>query len=331
VARIVIGISGWSYKHWRGGPFYPAGLRQRDELRYVADQLDSVELNGTFYSLQRPDSFRAWHAQTPDTFVFAVKGSRFISHNKKLRGVDTALANFFASGLLLLGEKLGPIVWQLPERMRFDPERLDSFLSALPRDTTAAAELAKHHDARVDGRDWTETDARRPLRYALEPRNTEFFSDECVDILRRHDVAFVAADSGRWPLAEEVTASFVYLRLHGSPVTYASRYSDAALDRWAAAIDAWARGSQPDDAARITDRALPSRRRRDVYCYFDNDGNAHAPQDALRLRERLARLEGSELIVEPRGQRRGTEAHHAHHSGRDWSGGVGGRRRPAVA
>lgn len=286
-SRIVIGVSGWSYKHWRGR-FYPDGLRQRDELPYAASQLDSVELNGTFYSLQRPDSFRAWHAQTPDGFVFAVKGSRFISHNKKLHGVDTALANFFASGLLLLREKLGPIVWQLPERMRFDAARLDDFLSALPRDTAAAAELATHHDERVADRNWTETDETRPLRYALEPRNMEFFSAECVEILRRHDVALVAADSGKWPLFEEVTASFMYLRLHGSPMTYASRYSDAALDRWAAAIDAWSRGGEPEDAVRVTNRPLPSRRQRDVYCYFDNDAHAHAPRDALRLRYHVA-------------------------------------------
>jgi uncharacterized protein YecE (DUF72 family) len=286
---VTIGTSGWSYKHWRGR-FYPTGLRQRDELAYLADQLDSVELNGTFYSLQRPDSFRAWHAQTPPAFSFAVKGSRFISHNKKLRDVDTALANFFASGVLLLREKLGPIVWQLPERMRFDAGRLEDFLLALPRDTLAAAALATRHDARVDDRNWTAADAKRPLRYALEPRNLGFFTAECVDILRRHDVALVVADSGRWPLFEEVTASFVYLRLHGSPRTYASRYSDAALDRWATAIAAWAHGGQPTDAARITGLPLPSRRQRDVYCYFDNDGDAHAPLDATRLIERLERL-----------------------------------------
>lgn len=289
---ITIGTSGWSYKHWRGH-FYPAGLRQRDELAYVADQLGSVELNGTFYSLQRPDSFRAWHAQTPAGFTFSVKGSRFISHNKKLRDVHTALANFFASGILLLAEKLGPIVWQLPERMQFDAGRLEEFLVSLPRDTVAAAQLAARHDARVNGRCWTDTDKKRPLRYALEPRNLMFFTAQCVDILRRHNVALVAADSGRWPLFEEVTADFVYLRLHGSPHTYASRYSDAALDRWAMAIAAWARGGQPADATRVTELALPFRRRRDVYCYFDNDGDAHAPRDAARLMDRLARLEES--------------------------------------
>jgi uncharacterized protein YecE (DUF72 family) len=192
---VTMGTSGWSYKHWRGR-FYPTGLRQRDELAYLADQLNSVELNGTFYSLQRPDLFRAWHAQTPPAFSFAVKGSRFISHNKKLRDVDTALANFFASGVLLLREKLGPIVWQLPERMRFDAGRLEEFLLGLPRDTMTAAALATRHDARVDDRNWTAADAKRPLRYALEPRNLGFFTAECVDILRRHDVALVVADSG---------------------------------------------------------------------------------------------------------------------------------------
>jgi uncharacterized protein YecE (DUF72 family) len=293
VARIVIGTSGWAYKHWRG-VFYPRGLRQRDELAYVAQQFDSVELNGSFYSLQRPDSYRAWYAQTPDDFVFAIKGSRFISHNKKLHDIDTPLANFFASGLLLLREKLGPIVWQLPERMRFEADRLDRFFARLPRDTEAAADLAKEHDARVDDRNWTETDTKRPLRYALEPRSREFVTGECIDILRRHDVALVAADSGRWPLFEEVTASFMYLRLHGSPMTYASQYTDAALDRWAAAIHAWARGREPRDAARVTRLPLPSRRARDVYAYFDNDSHAHAPRDALRLADRLEHLAGTE-------------------------------------
>jgi len=288
-ARIRIGTSGWAYKHWRR-VFYPRGLRQRDELAYIAQHFNSVELNGSFYSLQRPDSYRAWYAQTPADFVFALKGSRFISHNKKLRDAETPLANFFASGVLLLKEKLGPIVWQLPERTRFDADRLDRFFSLLPRDTKAAAALASQHDARVpEDESWTETDATRPLRYALEPRSRDFVTRECIDLLRRHDIALVAADSGRWPLFEEVTASFVYLRLHGSPQTYASQYTDSALDRWAAAIAAWRSGREPSDAARVTELPLPSRRARDVYVYFDNDGFAHAPQDALRLAERLAR------------------------------------------
>jgi uncharacterized protein YecE (DUF72 family) len=287
VADVYIGTSGWAYKHWRER-FYPAGLRQRDELRYLAEQFNSVELNGSFYSLQRPSSYQQWRAQTPPGFVFAIKGSRFITHNKKLGNVDAALANFFASGVLALEEKLGPIVWQLPERMRFDAERVDRFFSLLPRDTDAAAALAAQHDTRVDGRSWMTTEATRPIRHALEPRSVDFVTPECIDLLRRHGVALVVADSGTWPLFEEVTADFLYLRLHGSPHTYASQYSSAALDRWADRIQRWKRGGEPVDARRVTELSLPSRRARDVYVYFDNDGQAHAPQDARRLMKRLA-------------------------------------------
>ncbi len=269
MSRAYIGTSGWAYKHWRRGPFYPAGLRQRDELAFIAQRFNSVELNGSFYSLQRPQSYRAWYEQTPDDFVFAIKGSRFISHNKKLKGAETPLANFFASGVLLLRQKLGPIVWQLSERLRFDAARFEEFFALLPRDTQAAAALAARHDARVDNRSWTETDARRPLRYALEPRSPDFVRPESLALLHRYDIALVAADSGRWPLFEEETASFIYLRLHGSPITYASQYTDDALDRWAAKISA------------------ATRARRDAYAYFDNDGHAHAPQDALRLAARV--------------------------------------------
>ncbi len=269
MSRAYIGTSGWAYKHWRRGPFYPAGLRQRDELAFIAQHFNSVELNGSFYSLQRPDSYRAWYDQTPDDFLFAIKGSRFISHNKKLKDAGTPLANFFASGVLLLKEKLGPIVWQLPERLPFSVDRFESFFALLPRDTRAAAALAGQHDARVDDRCWIETDARRPLRHALEPRNPDFVTKESLALLRRYDIALVAADSGRWPLFEEETASFIYLRLHGSPITYASQYTDDALDRWAAKINAATSAG------------------RDAYGYFDNDGHAHAPQDALRLAQRL--------------------------------------------
>jgi uncharacterized protein YecE (DUF72 family) len=265
---IRIGTSGWAYKHWRR-VFYPRGLRQRDELAFISQHFNSVELNGSFYSLQRADSYRAWYEQTPDEFLFALKGSRFISHNKKLRDVEAPLANFFASGVLLLKEKLGPIVWQLPEQSKFDPDRLGDFLTLLPKDTKAAAKLAENHDERLKGEAWTKTDICRPLRYALEPRHPDYVTAETIALLRQHDVALVAADSGRWPLFEEATASFAYLRLHGSPITYASQYTDDALDRWAKSIKSAVRAH------------------RDVYVYFDNDGHAHAPEDALRLAERL--------------------------------------------
>ena len=166
VAEIRIGTSGWRYPPWRG-VFYPDGLPQRRELEFLSRAVSSIEINGSFYALQRPENYRAWAAETPDDFVFALKGSRFVTHMKQLRDPDVALANFFASGLLALGPKLGPLLWQLPPRMRYDPDRIETFLACLPRTTTEAAEFAARHDERLDGRALTSTDAERPMRHAV--------------------------------------------------------------------------------------------------------------------------------------------------------------------
>lgn len=271
-----VGISGWRYRPWRG-TFYPKGLPQRRELEFVADRLRTVEINGSFYSLQRPESYRAWYAQTPPGFVFAVKGGRFITHMKKLAGIDTPLANFFASGVLALGEKLGPVLWQLPPNLGYDPDRLAAFFERLPRSTADAARLATQHDERLDGRALTEPGEDRPLRHALEVRHDTFRDPGFTDLLRAHDVAVVVADTaGKWPLIEEVTADFVYVRLHGDAELYVSGYDDAALDAWAARIRRW------DEAGR------------DVYVYFDNDVKVRAPVDAMALADRLADLERTE-------------------------------------
>ncbi|HEY4249733.1 MAG TPA: DUF72 domain-containing protein, partial [Roseomonas sp.] len=171
--RIRIGISGWTYASWRG-VFYPKGLPQRQELAYAARQFPALEINGTFYGLQRPESFARWDAETPDGFVFAIKASRYITHMRRLREVETPLANFFASGLLRLGAKLGPILWQFPPRMAFDPERFRSFLALLPRDTDQALALARRHDARLAGRAWLTCAVRQPLRHAVEIRHDSF-------------------------------------------------------------------------------------------------------------------------------------------------------------
>ena len=226
-------------------------------------------------------------------FRFAVKGSRFITHNKKLKNVEVPLANYFASGLLLLREKLGPIVWQLGPNLHFEPARLEGFLRLLPRDTQAAARLAGRHDQRLDGRSWTRADRRRPLRYALETRDDSYRVPELARIARRYGVALVVSDSGDWSPIEEVSADFVYVRLHGRPRTYASRYGPAALDRWASRIQLWHAGREPRDARRISDQRIRARRRRDVYVYFDNDRFANAPRDARGLAERLARAHGT--------------------------------------
>jgi uncharacterized protein YecE (DUF72 family) len=270
VATIRVGIAGWTYAGWRG-EFYPPGLVHRLELAYAAERFGSIEVNGSFYSLQRPSSYLAWREQVPPGLVFAVKGGRFITHMKKLAGVETAVANFFASGVLALGPALGPVLWQLPPTLAFDADRMRAFFDLLPRTTTAAAELATHHDDKLSGdRVWAKTDADRPLRHALEVRHDSFCSEEAVQLLAEHDVALVVADTaGRWPLLERVTSDFMYVRLHGDKELYVSGYSAEALDSWAARIRGWA------------DQGL------DVFAYFDNDVKVHAPYDALALMDRL--------------------------------------------
>lgn len=284
---IRIGISGWRYARWRG-TFYPVGLAQRRELEYAAGCFPSVEINGSFYSLQRPDSFQRWHDETPEDFVFSVKGPRFITHMKRLRDCEQALANFFASGILRLGAKLGPILWQLPPTLRFDAALLDAFLGSLPRDSEAALARARQRDtALMQGRSALAIDRQRPIRHALEVRHDSFCDPACMRLLRRHNVAVVVADTaGKFPYLEDISADFVYVRLHGDAQLYASGYSDTALDRWAARIAAWADGAEPHDAARVGARAR-KRAMRDVYCYFDNDMKVHAPFDARGLMQRL--------------------------------------------
>ena len=267
VARV--GISGWRYPPWRGA-FYPKGLRQRDELRYVSDRLTSVEINGSFYALQRPKNYASWYAETPAQFVFSVKGPRFISHMKKLNDVDTPLANFYASGVLALREKLGPILWQLPPNLGFDPVRLAQFFAKLPRTTFAAARLARQHEDRLADRALTRADADRPLRYALEVRHASYETKEFVDLMREHDVSLVVADTaGRWPRFYDVTSDIVYVRLHGDQELYVSGYSSDALMMWADRIRGWTAAGH------------------DVFAYFDNDVKVRAPYDAIQLLERL--------------------------------------------
>jgi uncharacterized protein YecE (DUF72 family) len=291
--RTFVGISGWTYAGWRR-VFYPEGLPHRRELEYASQRMDSIEINGSFYSLQRPASFRAWYEQTPPGFVFAVKGSRFITHMKKLREVETPLANFFASGVLRLAEKLGPVLWQFPERMPADLERFERFLDLLPKTHADAAELARHHDSRLDGRAWTEAEVDAPIRHAFEIRQPALLGEDLVALLRRHGAALVVADTaGRWPYTEDVTADFVYVRLHGAEELYASGYDDASLDAWARRIRAWRRGSEPGDAHRVSSEPAPKDAARDVYVYFDNDAKVRAPFDAMRLRERLAGKRGA--------------------------------------
>ncbi|HEY3516295.1 MAG TPA: DUF72 domain-containing protein [Gammaproteobacteria bacterium] len=286
--RALIGISGWRYAPWRG-EFYPPGLPERDELTFAAERFPTIELNGSFYSLQRPEYYARWYEQVPDDFVFAIKGSRYITHMLRLRGVETALANLFASGVLALEHKLGPLLWQLPPTFKLDTERLRDFFELLPRTTKEAAKLARRHDARVRGRALVRARDDRELRHALEVRHPSFATPELIELLREQDVALVVADTaGRWPFLTDVTADFVYVRLHGDSELYKSGYTDKALDRWAARIRAWRDGCKPPATTLVAPAARS--KSRDVYVYFDNDVKVHAPYDAMNL---AAKVEGT--------------------------------------
>ena len=289
--KVRIGISGWRYKPWRGD-FYPEGLPQRQELEYASRKLNTIELNGSFYSTQRPESFAAWYESTPENFQFSIKGARFITHIKRLREVEGPLANFFAQGVLRLGEKLGPFLWQFPPSFKFNAELLEAFFAQLPRTHEEASELGRRHESRMQGRTWLKVEKNRKLRHAIEIRNESFVSEEFVGLLRKHDIALVKADTVEWPLLMDVTAEFVYCRLHGSEELYASGYSEESLDMWAKRVERWANGDEVEDGKKASVKNGRKRASRDVYVYFDNDVKVRAPYDAQSLMKRIANRAG---------------------------------------
>jgi uncharacterized protein YecE (DUF72 family) len=294
---IRVGISGWHYRGWRGR-FYPDGLRQKDELAFAASKFSSVEINGTFYRMQNPASFGAWAEATPDKFLFAIKGPRFITHMLKLTRAKTPLANFFASGVLRLGHKLGPILWQLPPNLGFTVERLEEFLALLPYTAHAAGQLARQHDTKLKGKAWVKTVANRRIRHALEIRHESFQTVEFLRLLRKFNVALVCADSVEWPLLTDLTADFAYCRLHGSEMLYASGYDDRALRIWACRINGWARGAVVSERDSLIDKPIADGRKRDVFVYFDNDAKVRAPFDAMALQ---AKIERARAVQQPAG------------------------------
>jgi uncharacterized protein YecE (DUF72 family) len=284
---IRIGISGWRYEPWRG-VFYPRDLAQRRELEYASRAFPTIEINGSFYSLQHPDSYDMWYRETPPGFVFAIKGGRYITHMLRLKNCGTAVANFFASGIFNLREKIGPFLWQFPPQFRYDEERFEEFFAMLPRDLESALCIARRRDARMKGKCRLAIHDNIRLRHCVEIRHPSFADPRFVAQLRRHNIALVVADTaGKWPYYEDVTADFMYVRLHGDAELYVSGYTDDALERWASRIRAWANGSEPEDAVRICNKPAPQRKPRDIYCYFDNDVKVRAPVDAHNLMRKL--------------------------------------------
>jgi uncharacterized protein YecE (DUF72 family) len=262
-------MSGWVYPPWRG-EFYPKGVTQKNELSYASSKVTSIEINGSFYATPKPASWASWRDGTPEDFVFSVKGPRLITHLKRLRDIELPLANFLASGVLAMGAKLGPLLWQLPPNLHYDAGLVEAFLARLPRTTGEALAIARGREERMAGQEHLEIDADRPMRHAVEPRSHSFDDPAFAEQLTRHGVAAVLGDNeGRWPRLDWVTAGFAYARLHGDEVLYTSGYDDPALDDWAA----WVR------------RHLSAGR--DAFVYFDNDAKVRAPVDAMGLIRRL--------------------------------------------
>lgn len=279
-----IGISGWRYTPWRG-TFYPKGLPQRAELEYASRQLNSIEINGSFYALQTPKSYQQWYQATPDDFVFSVKAPRYITHLRRLKEIEEPLANFFASGVLALNEKLGPILWQFPPSFKFDPDRFAAFFALLPHDLKGAAKVGKNFNANLKTEPYLTVKDNHRLKHAVEIRHESFRDPAFINLLREHNIAGVFADTaGKWPYFEDVTADFIYCRLHGDEQIYVSGYTPDALQYWAKRLKLWRHGQEPPDANRFNGPAA-SRKHRDIYVYFDNDVKVRAPVDAKSLME----------------------------------------------
>jgi uncharacterized protein YecE (DUF72 family) len=287
--QIRVGISGWRFDGWRG-TFYPEDLSQKRELEFASRKLNSIELNGTFYSTQKPQSFQSWRKETPDDFVFAIKGSQFITHIRKLENVEGALANFLAQGMLCLGRKLGPILWQLPPQTSFNAEKIEAFLKLLPHTHKQAAAYAKQRDEWMAGRCWLEVEEDQPFRHAMESRHKSFATSEYIELLRKYNVALVVVDSVKWPVMMDITGDFVYCRLHGSDKIYPEGYTSEAVDTWAQRMIKWSGGEEVTDGARIHPEPGPKQGKRDVFVYFDDDNKVRAPHDAQSMSKRISEL-----------------------------------------
>lgn len=261
---IRVGIGGWTYAPWRG-TFYPADLKQADELGYASSRLTTIEINGTFYRAQTAASFRKWRDATPDGFVFSVKGHRAIANSRRLAEAGEPIAWFFKSGVLELGDKLGPVLWQFAPFKKFDRQDFGAFLGLLPREAGG-----------------------RPLMHAVDVRHESFVVPEFIALLREHNVALVYADSEEHPAVADVTADFVYARLQRTQEENDTGYAVADLDRWVERARAWEAGGTPADLRRI-EKSAAAKRRRPVFVYVISGAKARAPAAAMALLERVRR------------------------------------------
>jgi len=261
--RIYVGVGGWTYEPWRG-VFYPAGLPHAKELDYASRHLTSIEINGTFYRSQSPATFHKWAREVPDGFVFSVKGPRFVVQRRLLAEAGESVARFFATGVLDLGDRLGPILWQLAPTKKFDPADIRAFLELLPQT--------------LDG---------RRIRHVLEVRHASFRTPEFIALLRQFSVPVVFAEHDTYPAIADVTGDFVYARLQKGEDTIATGYPADALDAWAGRLRAWAQGGEPADLPRVDPAERPKGAARDVFAYVIHEGKVRAPAAAMALIERI--------------------------------------------
>ncbi|HEY0236503.1 MAG TPA: DUF72 domain-containing protein [Afipia sp.] len=261
--KIHIGIGGWTFAPWRG-VFYPEKLTQAKELNYAASKLTSIEINGTYYGSQKPESFRKWANEVPDGFVFSVKGPRFATNRRVLAEAGESIQRFYDSGVLELGDRLGPVLWQFAPTKKFDEADFGAFLELLPR--------------KLEG---------RALRHVVEVRNESFKTPSFIALLRKFSVPVVYADHATYPAIADITADFVYARLQTGKDDIKTAYPPKQLDRWAERLKLWASGSEPDDLPRV-DKTPVKKQPRDVFAYVIHEGKIRAPAGAMELIKRVA-------------------------------------------
>ena len=288
MSNIFIGMSGWTHDCWRES-FYPKDLSRAKQLAYASRKVSSIEINGTFYALQKPATFQKWYSETPDDFIFSIKAPKFITHVLRARECEEPLNTFLASGVLCLKEKLGPILWQFPPYMTLKDNRFEEFAKILPHTSIKAAELAKEHGAILNGRAWTEAGGMFKMRHAFEFRHPSFMKPEFIEMLKSYGIAVVFADSGKTsPYCEDLTSDFVYLRMHG--FDHKKGYSLSELKQLMKKIEIWSAGKQVKNAQTVSS-GKPISGKKDVFVYFDNDITETAPTDALKLLKLMAAAE----------------------------------------
>jgi len=264
--QIRIGIGGWTFEPWRG-VFYPGDLKQKDELRYASSHLTSIEINGTYYGSQKPETFKKWADEAPDDFVFTMKGNRFCTQRKLLAEAGESVERFYSQGVGEMGAKLGPVLWQLPHTKKFDPADFEAFLALLPR-----------------------TFQGLTLRHCVEARHDSFRDPAFAALLRKHGVAVVFAEHNTYPAFADVTADFVYARLQTGSDDVETAYEPDVLEAWAKRLITWAEGGRPDDLDCADPAHKAEVKPRDVFAYIIHEGKVRAPAGAMALIELVKRL-----------------------------------------